>query len=302
MKRPRTTALRRTAWMHEHGGLITPGLMAAMLAVVIAGSASGAYAAGAGAGGAHRRLRPSPHTTGRRERRSRGGTGLPGAHPAPRGPAGGPAGAPAPSPLDLHVSVASVELNVLRGGSAHVNGSIRPALAGLTVALQVRGRHGWIAVARTLTGPRGRFHLGYVPRGLGSRPVRLRVHSDGAAGALVAGGCMTLGCPAPIQAPSVLGPMVRNLGRLNVYREAVASWYGGGGSLACGGYLTSSTMGVANRTLPCGTMVTLRYGSRAVRVPVVDRGPFVEGREFDLTEATKNALGFPGLGVVWSTA
>ena len=59
-------------------------------------------------------------------------------------------------------------------------------------------------------------------------------------------------------------------------------------------------LGVANKTLPCGTLVTLRYGGRTVRVPVVDRGPYVEGREFDLTEATKRALGFEGVGEVWS--
>ena len=46
--------------------------------------------------------------------------------------------------------------------------------------------------------------------------------------------------------------------------------------------------------------MTLRYGGHTVRVPVIDRGPFVPGREFDLTEATKQALGFPGLGTVWS--
>jgi rare lipoprotein A (peptidoglycan hydrolase) len=93
----------------------------------------------------------------------------------------------------------------------------------------------------------------------------------------------------------------RRLGWLNVYRLAGASWYGGGGSLACGGSLTSSTMGVANKTLPCGTLVTLRYGGRSVRVPVIDRGPYVAGREFDLTQATKMALGFGDTGEVWST-
>jgi rare lipoprotein A len=61
-------------------------------------------------------------------------------------------------------------------------------------------------------------------------------------------------------------------------------------------------MGVANKTLPCGTLVTLRYDGRTVRVPVVDRGPYVPGREFDLTEATKQALGFGGVGQVWSTS
>lgn len=96
-------------------------------------------------------------------------------------------------------------------------------------------------------------------------------------------------------------PTQRPLGRLNVFRLAEASWYASGGSLACGGLLTTSTMGVANKTLPCGTLVTLRYDGRTVRVPVIDRGPYVAGREFDLTEATKNALGFEGVGEVWST-
>lgn len=93
----------------------------------------------------------------------------------------------------------------------------------------------------------------------------------------------------------------RKLGRLSSYRLAGASWYGGGGYLACGGYLTSATMGVANKTLPCGTEVRLRYRGRSVRVPVVDRGPYVAGREFDLTEATKRALGFADVGEVWTT-
>jgi rare lipoprotein A (peptidoglycan hydrolase) len=84
-----------------------------------------------------------------------------------------------------------------------------------------------------------------------------------------------------------------------VFHLAEASWYGGGGSLACGGTLTSWTLGVANKTLPCGTWLTLRYRGRQVRVRVIDRGPFVPGREFDLTEATKRALGFGDLGEVW---
>jgi len=85
----------------------------------------------------------------------------------------------------------------------------------------------------------------------------------------------------------------------SAYRPAEASWYGGGGSLACGGTLNSSTQGVANKTLPCGTIIYLRYHGRKVRVPVIDRGPFVAGRDFDLTEATKRALGFGDLGEVW---
>jgi hypothetical protein len=176
----------------------------------------------------------------------------------------------------LHVRRA--RLNVLDGHQASVAGTLRPGLSGRSIELQAMGPHGWREVAHTHTRADGRFRLRYTPHATGSRRVRLRFAGDG------------YDLPAH-----------RLLGRLNVYRLAGASWYGGGGSLACGGSLTSSTLGVANKTLPCGTLVTLRYGGRSVRVPVVDRGPYVAGREFDLTEATKQALGFGDTGDVWTT-
>jgi rare lipoprotein A len=151
-------------------------------------------------------------------------------------------------------------------------------VAGQEVQLQALGAHGWRTLAHTRTGANGRFRLRYLPRETTSEQVRLRFGGD---------------------AEDL--PAHRRLGALNVYRLAEASWYGGGGELACGGELTSATMGVANKTLPCGTEVTLRYDGRTVRVAVIDRGPYVAGREFDLTEATKQALGFGGVGEVWST-
>ena len=87
--------------------------------------------------------------------------------------------------------------------------------------------------------------------------------------------------------------------RLTAYRQAGASYYGPGlygNGVACGGTLMPGTLGVANKTLPCGTKVKLRYHGRSVTVPVIDRGPYVAGRDFDLTEATKERLGFPGVG------
>jgi len=93
----------------------------------------------------------------------------------------------------------------------------------------------------------------------------------------------------------------RALGRLNVYRATNASWYGPGlygNHLGCGGTLGPGSLGVAHKSLPCGSMVTLRHGGRTVRVPVVDRGPFSGGREFDLTAATKDRIGFSGAGSV----
>jgi rare lipoprotein A len=90
---------------------------------------------------------------------------------------------------------------------------------------------------------------------------------------------------------------------LTSYRLAGASYYGPGlygNGVACGGTLEPGTLGVANKTLPCGTKVKLRYHGRSITVPVIDRGPYVAGREYDLTEATKDALGFPGVGYVMS--
>jgi rare lipoprotein A (peptidoglycan hydrolase) len=71
--------------------------------------------------------------------------------------------------------------------------------------------------------------------------------------------------------------------------------------IACGGVLGVSQLGVAHKTAPCGTLITFRYAGRVLRVPVIDRGPYIVGREWDLTGAAADALGFPGLGQIeWS--
>ena len=84
------------------------------------------------------------------------------------------------------------------------------------------------------------------------------------------------------------------------YSYAQASWYGPGfygNGMACGGTLTKTTMGVANKSLSCGTMITI-CSVRCARVPVVDRGPYIAGREFDLTGALKTYIGFGSTGTV----
>jgi rare lipoprotein A (peptidoglycan hydrolase) len=68
--------------------------------------------------------------------------------------------------------------------------------------------------------------------------------------------------------------------------DANVSWYGPGfygHRTACGLALTKTLIGVAHRTLPCGTLVEFRVGGRTVIAPVVDRGPYVAGRQWDLT-------------------
>jgi rare lipoprotein A len=82
---------------------------------------------------------------------------------------------------------------------------------------------------------------------------------------------------------------------VTVYKPTLATWYGPGfyGNLtACGIPLTPDLVGVAHRSLPCGTQVALTYAGRSIVVPVVDRGPFgVAGAEWDLTQAAAMALG-----------
>lgn len=89
--------------------------------------------------------------------------------------------------------------------------------------------------------------------------------------------------------------------RIQVSVASVFTDYGLG--LACGGVLGRHQLGVAHKTAPCGTRITFTYSGRSLTVPVIDRGPYVAGREWDLTGATAAALGFSGLGrIEWSLA
>ena len=84
---------------------------------------------------------------------------------------------------------------------------------------------------------------------------------------------------------------------ITVYRPAVATTYGPGfwgSQTACGQVLRHATLGVANRTLPCGTQVSLLWHGHTIIVPVIDRGPYANGADWDLTMATAHALGIPG--------
>ena len=188
--------------------------------------------------------------------------------------------APAAAPRAASkLTVTAKRLNVRTGRTAVVRGVLRPRQAGRIVRLErlVRGR--WRQLDGDLTDAGGRFVLRHRARATGRSLVRIRFGGDRTARAAS-----------------------RGVGRLNAFRPALASWYGPGlygNALGCGGRLSPGTIGVAHKSLPCGTRVVLRSGSRVVRARVIDRGPYVGAREFDLTAATKYRLGFGSVGRVW---
>lgn len=71
----------------------------------------------------------------------------------------------------------------------------------------------------------------------------------------------------------------------------------------CGQVIGPRTEGVAHPVLPCGVKIYLTYEGRHVLTRVIDRGPVVSGREFDLTEALARRLGLVGVQrLTWSYA
>ena len=168
------------------------------------------------------------------------------------------------------------------GKKVRVRGVLKPAQAGRTVRVQQRVDGRWRTVDRARTTANGRFKAAFEAAQAGAYKLRARFAGDAANAAATK----------------------RLRGRTKVYRPGLASWYGPGfygRRTACGQTITGSILGVANKSLPCGTKVTFRYKGRTATVPVIDRGPYVGAREWDLTPATKEKLGFGSTGTVWTT-
>jgi rare lipoprotein A (peptidoglycan hydrolase) len=156
---------------------------------------------------------------------------------------------------------------------ASVSGQLTPAAAGRRVLLEVLDPNGGWTVAGTATaGHGGTFSIGWRAAHIGRFTLRA-VRAGHASASAVA------------SAPTAV---------VEVYRSAVASWFGPGfygNQTACGETMTPELLGVAHPSLPCGTPVDLIYNGHTITVPVVDRGPFVAGVSYDLTAATAQALG-----------
>jgi rare lipoprotein A len=217
--------------------------------------------------------------------------------PAPGEPpsAGEPA-APPEAPRSGVVSVdgpvaVEARAGTLLGEIARFRGSVRRRDAGRRVVVQRFDERAdrWLRVARTEVDDDGSFVARWRTDHSGRLRLRALLRARPAGQARSDGTQVTT-------ASAELG--------VTIYLPARATWYGPGffgNRTACGQVLTETTVGVAHRTLPCGTNVALLYEGRALIVPVIDRGPYADA-DWDLTQATARALELDSTDTVGAVA
>lgn len=154
------------------------------------------------------------------------------------------------------------------GSPIRVSGQVRHG-ARRVVRIQYRLVGGaWARAAMVRAGRDGSFAATWKPRGAGAYELQA-----------VASGRRT---------------RTSGIRSISIFKGQTATWYGPGffgKTTACGVVLTETTVGVAHRSLPCGTPVLVSYQGRGLVVPVIDRGPFTANAQWDLTQATAQALG-----------
>jgi hypothetical protein len=183
-------------------------------------------------------------------------------------------GKPVPSPVGSTLgTITFTPSSVVQGQLTVATGTLDSSDAGAPVSLEIESKPDvWDAVATSTVGPGGAFSIDWHAKIVGVFSMRV------VSGALASSS-------ASVSTPET---------SLSIFRPVVATWYGPGlygHRTACGEMLTRHILGVAHRSLPCGTPVTLYYGSQSITVPVIDRGPYANGATFDLTSATAQALG-----------
>jgi rare lipoprotein A len=170
--------------------------------------------------------------------------------------------------------VANQPIAVMGSHRPTITGKLLPGVAGRPVVLIGSHGHGWHRITSARTGRWGGFAL-KLPGHVATQSLRVAFAGD------------------PVNARTS-----KPAGRVATFNPYVASWYYDGGATGCGFH---AGLGVANKSLPCGTHVTFGYGGRTVTAVVDDRGPYVGGRTFDLNQNTAAALGFGGVGTVWAS-
>ena len=205
-----------------------------------------------------------------------------------------PAAAPSPGGLSFFDpdaptvfadgSTLSAPLGELVGSVVAVHGTLAGSKPGDAIAVQrLDVVAGWITAATTIVAPDGSYDASWTadPATAGKTTVRAVSSAQATTATRTTGA--TAAASVPVEGRA-----------LTLYRRAKATWYGPGfygHKTACGKKMSKTLLGVANKTLPCGTLVDLYNDGNTVTVPVVDRGPFRKGTSYDLTLATARALG-----------
>jgi hypothetical protein len=195
-----------------------------------------------------------------------GGTGLPGGSGGQTAQPRTSSGVTTETVSGGGITFTSRSAALLRG-TLWLNGT---SAAGKPLVIQLQSGGTWTSVATASPGANGSFTAAWHPTQTGTLSLRAATANGSAASPAV----------------SVL-----------VYRPSIATEYGPGfygHKTACGTVLRRATIGVANRTLPCGSPVSIYYRGRMIVVPVIDRGPYANHANWDLTMATGRALGIYG--------
>ena len=82
--------------------------------------------------------------------------------------------------------------------------------------------------------------------------------------------------------------------------KMVASWYGhkfAGRKMADTHRFDPERMTCAHKTFPLGTRLRISFEGKRIQVTVTDRGPYVPGRDLDLSRAAARMLGLIDPGV-----
>jgi rare lipoprotein A (peptidoglycan hydrolase) len=92
-----------------------------------------------------------------------------------------------------------------------------------------------------------------------------------------------------------------NFDRIQAGQWVVASMYWQDKLVASGKKFEPIGWHAAHKTLPLGThiRVTNPENRRSINITINDRGPYVDGRELDLTLGAGTLLGFDGLGMLY---
>ena len=171
------------------------------------------------------------------------------------------------------------------------SGTAPQSLAGDTIQIERSGHETnwtWAPTVSATVGSDGSFSAVWSTDHIGQFSIRAIVGSASSA----APSASSTPTPTPTASAATTPTLT-----ITVYRPSLATQYGPGfygRKTACGQKLKPGTIGVANRTLTCGENVAIYYQGRTLVVPVIDRGPYANGADWDLTEATGKALGIAG--------